>query len=67
MERNSFIRKGIDKMRGNSFQLTQGRFTLDKKKKLFTMREVRHWTIGYLEKLWVLQPWKCSRPDWIRF
>lgn len=51
---------------GNSFQLTQGRFTLDKKKKLFTMREVRHWTTGYLEKLWVLQPWKCSRPDWIR-
>lgn len=61
-----FIRKCSHKMRGNSLKLTKDRFTLDKKKKLFTMRMVRHWTTGHPEKLWMPQPWNCSRPGWIR-
>ena len=39
-----FIRACSNRMRGNGFRLDMGRFRLDTRKKLFTVRMVRRWS-----------------------
>ena len=43
MKRADCIRICCDRARGNGLELKEGRFRLDKRKKYFTVREVRQW------------------------
>ena len=44
-EERRFTRTCRDMTRSNSFQLKKGRFRMDRRKKSFTMRIVRHWNM----------------------
>jgi len=55
---------GRDRMRRNGFKLEEGRFRLDFREKLYT---VRVWDAGTgcPERLLMSPPWKHSRPGWM--
>ena len=59
-----FIRACGDKTRGNGFKLEEDRFRLDIRKKLFTLRLVRHWN-RLPSKVVDIPSVKYSRPGWM--
>ena len=65
-ERWLFTQSDSDRTGGddNCFNLKEGRFKLGISRKLFTLGMVRH-RHCCPEKLWMLHPWRCSRPGWM--
>ena len=54
-----------DGTRGDGFKLKKEILRLDVKGKVFTARMVRWWH-RLSERLEMLCPWRCRRPDWMR-
>jgi len=60
----NFLRGDGNRMKENDFKLEDGGFRPDIRKKLFTVRVVRHWN-RLPVRLWMPPPWRCSRPGWM--
>jgi len=56
-----FSRVCCNSTRSNSFELKEGGFSLDIRKKSFMLRVVKHWNKLPKE---VADPWKHSQPSW---
>lgn len=53
----------VDRIRGNGFKLKDCRYTWDSGRNSLLWES--NTGTGYLEELWMLHSWKCSRPRWM--